>query len=58
MYDVSTPCFDDHQLKMEELEAVGELPNVCSQIVLKRLDLSRIGRPDIPGCVRLLHNLP
>ena len=58
MYEVSTPCIDDHQWKIEEMEAMGELPNVCSQIVLKRLDLSRIGRPDIPWCVRLLSNLP
>ena len=34
---VSSPCLDDHQFKMEELESVGELSGVCSQIVLKCL---------------------
>ena len=31
----STPCLDDHNLKKEELETVGEWSKVCSQIVLK-----------------------
>ena len=44
---VSSPCLDDHQFKKEELESVGELSKVCSQIVLKCLYLVRIGRPDI-----------
>ena len=48
---VSSPCVDDdqfdHQFKHEELESVGELSEVCSQIVLKCLYLARIGRPDI-----------
>ena len=43
-YKVSTPCLDDHQFKKEELETVGELSKVCSQIVLECLYLSRIGR--------------
>ena len=46
-YKVSSPCVDDHQFKKEELESVGELSDVCSQIVLKCLYLARIGRPDI-----------
>ena len=46
-YQVSTPCLDDHNFKKEELEAVGELSNVCSHIVLKCLYLARIGRLDI-----------
>ena len=25
LYKVSSPCLDDHQLKQEELESVGEL---------------------------------
>ena len=37
----------DHNFKEEELETVGELSNVCSQIVLKCLYLARIGGPDI-----------
>ena len=44
---VSSPCLDDHQIKHEELENKGELPEVCSHIVLKCLYLARIGRPDI-----------
>ena len=35
LYKVSTPCIDDHHFKEEELKSVGELANVCSQIVLK-----------------------
>ena len=35
LYKVSTPCTDDHHFKEEELKSVGELSNVCSQIVLK-----------------------
>ena len=38
---------DDHHFKEEELKSVGELSQVCSQIVLKCLYLTRIGRPDI-----------
>ena len=36
LYKVSTPpCKDDHHFKEEETKSVGELSNVCSQIVLK-----------------------
>ena len=35
LYKVSTPCMDDHHFKEEELESVGELSKVCSQIVPK-----------------------
>ena len=35
LYKVSSPCLYDHIFKKEELESVGELPKVCSQIVLK-----------------------
>ena len=48
---LSTPCLDDHLFEEEEL---GELSKVCSQIVLKCLYLSRIGRPDIPWSVNKL----
>ena len=41
---LSTPCIDDHLFKEEELKSVGELSQVCSQIVLKFLYLARIGR--------------
>ena len=47
LYKVSTPCIDDHHFKEEEMKSVGELSQVCSQIVLKFLYLARIGRPDI-----------
>ena len=40
-------CLDDHNFKKEELETVGDLSVVCSQVVLKCLYLVRIGRPDI-----------
>ena len=46
-YKVSHPCLDDHQFKKEELESVGELSEVCSQIVLKCLYMARFGRLDI-----------
>ena len=44
---VSTPCIADHHFKEEEMKSVGELSQVCFQIVLKCLYLARIGRPDI-----------
>ena len=47
LYKVSTPCIDYHHFKEEEMKSVGELPQVCSQTVLKCLYLARIGRPDI-----------
>ena len=54
LYKVSNPRLDDHQFKKEELESVGELSEVCSQIVLKCLYLPRIGRPDILWSVNKL----
>ena len=54
LYKVSTPCIDDHHFKEEELKSVGELSKVCSQIVLKCLYLTRIGRPDILWSVNKL----
>ena len=33
---ISSPCLDDHQFKQEELESVGDLSQVCSQIVFKK----------------------
>ena len=45
LYKVATPCLDDHQSK--EIESVGQMSTVCSQIVLTCLYLVRIGRPDI-----------
>ena len=54
LYKVSSPCLDDHQFMQEELKPVGELSEVCSQIVLKCLFLARIGRPDILWSVHKL----
>ena len=45
LYNVSTPCIDDHRFKEEKMKSVGELSQICSQMVLKML--ARIGRPDI-----------
>ena len=47
LYKVSTRCLGDQHSKEEELKLVGELSDVCSQIVLICLSLARIGRPDI-----------
>ena len=33
LYEVSSPCWDDHQIKTEEVENKGELAEVRSQIV-------------------------
>ena len=42
LYQVSTPCFDDHQFQEAEEGSVGELSTVCSQIVFKCSNLARI----------------
>ena len=54
LYKVSTPCIDDHHFKEEEMKSVGEMSQVCSQIVLKCLYLARIGRPEILWSVNKL----
>ena len=54
LYKVSTPRIDDHHFKEEEMKSVGELAQVCSQIVLTCLYLARIGRPDILWSVNKL----
>ena len=41
------PCYNDPNFKKEKLETYGELSKACSQIVLKCLYLTWIGRPDI-----------
>ena len=52
---VFTPCIDDHHFqKEEEMKSVGELSQVCSQIVLKCCYLARIGRLDILWSVNKL----
>ena len=52
--DQLTPYIDDYQLKEEELKSVGELSDVCSQIVLKCLYRARTGRHDILWSVNKL----
>ena len=47
-------CFDDHHFKEEEMKCVGELPNVCSQRVVKCVYLARLGRPDILWSVNVV----
>ena len=54
LYKVSTPCIYDHHFKEEAMKSVGELSQVCSQIVVKFLYLARIGRPDILWSVNKL----
>ena len=54
LYQVSTPCLDDHHFKEQKLKSVGELSKVCSQIVLKCLYVARIGRLDILWSVNKL----
>ena len=54
LYKISTPCIDDHHFKEEEMKSVGELSQVCSQMVLKCFFLARIGRPDILWSVNKL----
>ena len=44
---LSTPCIDGlHFKEEEEIISVGLLSQICSQIVLKCLYLTRIGKPD------------
>ena len=54
LYKVSAPCLGDHNFKKEELESVGELSSVCSQMVLKCFYLARIGRLNILWSVNRL----
>ena len=54
LYKVSTPFLHDHLFKEEEMESVGEVSKVCSQIVVKCLYLARIGRRDILWSVNKL----
>ena len=54
LFQVATPCLDDHHFKEEEMGSVGDLSKVCSQIVLKCRNLACIGRPDILWSVNKL----
>ena len=55
LYKVSCPCLDDHHVEKEDLGSVGELSEVCAQIVLKCLYVARIGGPDILQSVETEH---
>ena len=44
---ISTPCLDDHQIKVEDMVTVGELSETCTRFVLKCCYLARIGRCDL-----------
>ena len=57
LYKVSTPCLDDNQQTEEKLASVGELSNVCSQIVMKCLYVARIGRPVILWSVKFARSI-
>ena len=50
---ISSPCLDDHRFK-KQLEQIGELSEVCCQIVLKCMYLARISRPDVLWSVNKL----
>ena len=54
IHKVPTPCIDDHHFKEEDMKSVGELSQVCSQIVLECWKLARIGRHDILWSVNKL----
>ena len=54
LYKVSTSCIDDHHFKEEEMKSVGDLSQVCSQIVLKCSFLARIGQSYILWSVNKL----
>ena len=47
LYNVATPCIDDHQFGDEENGSVGDLSTVCLQLVQTCLHLARIGRLDV-----------
>ena len=51
---VTTPSIDDHQIKPEDFEVEGQLAEVAAQIVLNKLYLARIGRPDLLWSVNIL----
>ena len=48
------PCIDDLPFQRKEMKSVRELSHVCSQVVLKYLYLTRIGKPDILWVVNQL----
>ena len=54
LYKVCTTCIDDHHFKEEEMKSVGELSQVCSQIVLKCFSWHGLEGPDILWSVNKL----
>ena len=53
LYEVATPCMDDHQFKEEENAWVGVLTTVCSQIVPKCMYLARVETWYFVGCEQI-----
>ncbi len=51
---VATPCIDDRLIAPEDFVSKGLLSPVASRIVLKCLDLARIGRPELLWAVNAL----
>ena len=51
---VETPCVDDHQLLPSDFDAKGSLSPVAARIVVKTLNLARMGRPDALCTVKAL----
>ena len=44
LYKVSIPCIDDHHFKEEEMNSVGELSEVCSQMVPTLWSVNKLAR--------------
>ena len=51
---VGTPCVDDDDITIDELETRRELADSSARIVLKALYVARISRPDIYFAVNTL----
>ena len=49
LHKVASPCLDGHQFKQEELESVGELSQVCSQMVLNACTWHEVGDHTLNG---------
>ena len=49
-----TPFIDDHHLEKNDIQVVGEVGPVCTQILLKCLKLARLGRSHMLWAVNTL----
>ena len=50
---LAAPCMDEHRFGKHDCDIVGELANVCAQIVLTCLKIVRIGRPNFLWIVNI-----